>query len=763
MSTGTLPSKLEAALAYGRMGWRVFPCHSIIQTPAGPTCSCRKRDCTSPGKHPRIKQGFRGASDDAVQIKAWWTRYPDANIGLATGSGLAVFDIDGVAGANEFKALVQAHGTVPETLSAATGRGVHLVFSTPHGTPEVRSSARGNVHVRGEGGYIIAAPSDHISGRKYQWIKRVAVAELPTWLRQWSQGYEVTGNQAIANPSPFKFVGRLPDYLKINQTNVTRTASEALKTTYSQAEHARLVSALAAIPSDSYDIWYQVGMALKTLEWERSDGTDVGLELFDQWSQTCPEKYAQAACEFKWRSFGRRAGITLGTVYHLAREHGWNGGLPAIGPGDVSPPPASPSLAAPHLNGHANGVNGNHALPAAFVNAPQAIFFPDLTEEGKPRATFANAVVAVRGLGVECRHDLFHNRMRVAGEPIAAWKDENEISDNIVHVLRSLIRYRFGFDPNKVNTADACMLLCLQNQYDPVLDYLAGLQWDGIPRLDRWLITYMGAPDTDLNRQFGRLSLLAAVRRARYPGTKFDQITVFEGPEGKGKSDAIRALAGAENFSDQRILTAEERVQQELIEGVWLYEIGELSGINKAEIEHVKAFASRTVDRTRPAYGRFRVDKPRRTIFFATTNRNDYLMSDTGNRRFWPVVTTTIDVEGIRRDRDQIWAEAAQREAAGESTILPERFWNAATALQDQRLARDSWLECIDRYVNMDGKQKHDVSILEVLVENQFIQRRADQVGRSEQIRAGNVLRQLGFERYHKRIGPTFTWRYRRG
>jgi predicted P-loop ATPase len=142
------------------------------------------------------------------------------------------------------------------------------------------------------------------------------------------------------------------------------------------------------------------------------------------------------------------------------------------------------------------------------------------------------------------------------------------------------------------------------------LDYLDALTWDGTPRLDRWLVTYAGAEDTELNREFGRIALVAAVRRARQPGIKFDPIIVLEGSMGTNKSKAIETLAGVENFSDQSIFGARDREQQELLAGVWLYEIAELSNIRKTDVEHIKSFASRTHDRARPAYGRVRKISP---------------------------------------------------------------------------------------------------------------------------------------------------------
>lgn len=750
--------KLEAALAYSRMRWRIFPCHSIVQTDAGPACSCGKA-CGSPGKHPRTKGGFKDATDDPAQITRWWTRWSDANIALATGSRLAVIDIDGEEGFREFEELVATQGALPPTLVAQTGRGAHLVFATRPGAGEVRSSARGHVHARGEGGYIIVAPSNHISGNNYRWIKQNPVAELPDWLRQWSQGFAINKNYAspVAISDQFQALGSLPAHLANDaqyQRDITSNASEALRTAYSLAEELRLKSALSSIPADRYEPWTQVGMALKDLGWEGSDGSDRGFLLWDEWSQACPEKYALAVLETKWKSF-RRWGVSVGTVYHLANQHGWSGGAPA--PLTAPSPSTTHPDKEPHLNGHASGAQ---ALPAGFLAGPQTIFFPDLTDEGKPRSTMTNAAVAITALGIECKKDLFHEKMLVGGHPIQQWA--GDLSDDVIQMIRKIIRYRFGFDPNKASTTDACVQLCLEHQFDPVLDYLDALQWDGQSRLEGWLTCYMGAPDTELNRAIGRLCLAAAVRRAYEPGTKFDQIVVFESTEGRGKSSAIEILAGRDNFSDQSILGKQDKEQQEAMCGIWLYEIADLTGMKRAEIEHVKAFASRKIDRARPAYGRFRVDRPRRTVFFATTNDDEYLKSQTGNRRFWPVVVSRIDLEGLARDRDQLWAEAVEIEGRGQPIGLPERLWAAAGEEQNQRLESDEWTAAIHNYMDLKGKT--DVTITDVLCDNQFLQLEPGRVGRAEQMRAGAILRRMGLTKYRKRLsGHTMEWRYRRG
>jgi hypothetical protein len=554
-------------------------------------------------------------------------------------------------------------------------------------------------------------------------------------LRQWSQGYEISPVNRSSGEI-FGHLGPIPAYLgqtnKKNQPSITEALSENLKVAYSPAEHARLVDALKAIPVKdcNYDDFLRVGMALKELDWLKPDG-DIGFDLWDAWCSQS-EHHNAAGLESKWLSF-KRSGVSVGSIYHMAQQHGWNGGAPAPAP-------------QPGMNGHHAGPE---MLPAAFVNAPQTIFFPDRDDEGRPKATCTNAGVGVRALGISCRKDLFHEKMMVAGEPINAWA--GDMSDDVIQMIRKAIRYKFGFDPKTENTRDACVQLCLEHQFDPVRDYLDTVQWDGTPRLETWLVRYMGAPDTELNRAIGRLALIAAVRRAYAPGTKFDQIVVLEGTEGRGKSTAIEILAGKENFSDQKILGLSDKEQQEAMAGVWLYEIAELTGMRRAETEHVKAFASRTVDRARPAYGRFRVDRPRRAICFATTNDDEYLKSETGNRRFWPVVTGKIDLDGLRRDRDQLWAEAAEQESRGVSIVLPEKLWKIANAEQTQRLEVDAWLEPISNYLNL--KTPAEVSVMDVLTANQFLQLHASQIGRGEQMRATTILKRLGYEKIKRRDG----------
>jgi hypothetical protein len=335
-----------------------------------------------------------------------------------------------------------------------------------------------------------------------------------------------------------------------------------------------------------------------------------------------------------------------------------------------------------------------HTLPtAAAAAAPGAVTTVprwDCTARGalKPHS-YINASIAIAQLGIRFSHDVFHNRKLVEGG--IAERLGPELSDAIVRALRDQIINKYGVDCGLENVRQAAERACERNRFDPVSDYLDGLRWDGQPRLDRWLIDYLGAEDTPLNHSIGRKVLIAAVRRARSPGRKFDHVMVLEGKQGAGKSSAIQILAGPDNFSDQPILHLETRAQQEAIEGVWLYELSELAGMGRRAVEMLKNFFSKNEDSARPAYGRFRVNQPRRCIFIGTTNDSEYLQDDTGNRRFWPVRIGTIRLELLTHYRDQLWGEAAAMEASGESLTIPEDLWGAAAEQQEQRRTQDPW------------------------------------------------------------------------
>lgn len=730
---------LEAALQYASRGWWVIPTRGMHDG----RCTCGQPCGDKAGKHAYTRKnqdGTWGLRDPAA-IERHWDRNPHDNVALATGRGLVVIDIDNADQRELYRELWAQHGGEPSTLMASTGRGAHVYLE---GTLE-SSRHLEDLLVRGGNSYVIAPPSIHQTGKQYQWVNRSPLTQFPNWLKELVESYEneqVTDeafSSLLAAPFPI-YLGQIEQdqrgsalYNRALRLDIPQQTPELM---------ADIGSALAAVPAScNRDTWYKIGMALKSLGWERSDGTSICYDYWNDWSSTCPAKYAEWDCATVWRSFRddrRGPTIGIGRLFFYAKQYGWR--RPFGGVKDA---------AALDINGHAS-------VTALLGPAPvQAIRFVDLDDDKNPRGTCTNAGIAIEGLGVSCRKDVFHEKMLVGGHSIQQWA--GDLSDDAVHMLRKLIKRKWGFDPGERNTRDAAIQLCLEHQFNPVVDYLDGLAWDCTPRLDRWLCDYLGAPDTRLVRAIGRLMLVAAVRRAREPGTKFDQIVVLEGREGTGKSTALKILAGEENFSDQHLIGASDKEQQEAVTGVWVHEIAELAGMRRTDVERVKAFASRTEDRARPAYGRVRVDMKRRGIFVATTNADTYLMSETGNRRFWPVRTGRIDLTGLARDRNQLWAEASKLESSDENLALPASLWVDMAELQSARLEDDPWEDAISKYVSDHG---FDVSITDVLKNAVLLS--LHEIRQVEQNRAVRIVKKLGMHRYRDREGAARPWKYRK-
>lgn len=199
-----------SALDYAADGWHVLPLHSLDSVGL---CSCRDADCGSPAKHPRTKTGLTEASTDPVVIEAWWSRWPEANVGVRTGaiSGIVVLDIDSYAGGDDGLAeLVAEYGELVDTMEAETGGGGrHLIYAHPGDTVDIRNKAglAPGVDVRGDGGYIVAPPSLHVSGAFYEWSTTMAPAALPAWLIERPKPVrKVTAMPVVHNPSEHPWV-----------------------------------------------------------------------------------------------------------------------------------------------------------------------------------------------------------------------------------------------------------------------------------------------------------------------------------------------------------------------------------------------------------------------------------------------------------------------------------------------------------------------------------------------------------------------------
>lgn len=204
------------------------------------------------------------------------------------------------------------------------------------------------------------------------------------------------------------------------------------------------------------------------------------------------------------------------------------------------------------------------------------------------------------------------------------------------------------------------------NRYHPIREQLKGLPWDGKQRIDGWLVYALRESPATLNprmlqylRLVGRYWLLGMVRRVMEPGCKFDYCPVLEGEGGLRKSTLVEVLASPEYFSDTPFDVGRGKEGQEQVQGLWLYEIAELTHFSRAEVGAIKAFISSKVDRYRVAYGKTTEAFHRQCVLVGTTNEDTYLRDRTGNRRFWPVpVRHRINTEWVAKYRLQLLAEA---------------------------------------------------------------------------------------------------------
>ena len=232
-----------------------------------------------------------------------------------------------------------------------------------------------------------------------------------------------------------------------------------------------------------------------------------------------------------------------------------------------------------------------------------------------------------------------------------------------------------------------------RHRFNDVKDYLSGLKWDGVPRLDTLFIDYLGAEDNAYVRTVTRKAFVAAVARAMTPGCKYDTMLILAGPQGLGKSTLLDKMSCG--WFNDGIRTFEGKEASELLQGVWLIEIQELDAFRKTDVSRIKQFLSLRYDRFRAAYGRHVKDIPRCCVFFGTTNTAEFLRDRTGNRRFWPV-----DVGKVERKKNvwlhltdaeigQIWAEAVLRWKFGESLYLTGEVEEMAKAEQEEHRESD--------------------------------------------------------------------------
>jgi hypothetical protein len=313
-----------------------------------------------------------------------------------------------------------------------------------------------------------------------------------------------------------------------------------------------------------------------------------------------------------------------------------------------------------------------------------------------------------------------------------------------------------GIQIAPTTAAHAAILISNLRSFHPVQEYLNSLVWDGVPRITTWLNAYCGVEDNLYTQTVGRKWLISAVNRALHPGCKVDSCLILEGKQNIGKSRALNILGG-DWYTDQiKDLDSNDAALQ--ASRVWIVEIGELDAFRKSETTAFKAFLSRQIDQFRPAYGRHVQTFPRQCVFAGTTNQDQYLHDETGNRRFWPVRCHQILQDALATDRDQLWAEAVVAANSGEPCWIEDAdVITAATGEANIRFIDDAWAEklipwMVDRFAMGDR-----FVTTSQLLESCLDMRTKDWTQR-DQDRVAKILRQLHFARRKFRSGQSVVW-----
>ena len=384
----------------------------------------------------------------------------------------------------------------------------------------------------------------------------------------------------------------------------------------------------------------------------------------------------------------------------------------------------------------------------------------ELTRGDKgPHATVSNTIIVLCNddkLAGLLAYDDFAHAVVTTREPPRAFSGAAQIpgpypraaTDSDLTMIQGYVQRTYDMRISQPVAQQAAAAAAEMRRMHPVREWLAGLRWDGEHRLETWLSVAFGTPADEYHKAVGTKMLCAAVRRVRRPGVKFDHVPVFEGDQGKGKSRACEALFSTPWFKDDLSHDLGDKDAQQGMAGRWGVELAELQVLVRSTSQAAKSFFSRRVDHFRPSYGRSFVERPRQCIFIGTTNETDYLTDATGNRRYWPIRCTKVDVEWIEENREQLWAEAAALEMGGISIWLDDDTIRvSAEAAQETRMAEDVWGLAVQNYAST----RQEIAIPGVLHDGLGLPR--DKQNRGAEMRVAGILKGLGWMPYDFREG----------
>lgn len=675
---------------------------------------------------------WRKARLDHRHVARWAKR----GVGILTGQGehpIAAVDIDTTDPelAERFAqwcrdhlgATVERVGNPPKVL---------LVYRHAAALPKVTgewfedlAGGRHRLEVLGDGQQFVAYHTHPDTKRPYEWVDllggldQVRAADLPVITHEQIadalsafRELAIEAGLAPANPVP------------VSGAIVPNSGTPAAPRGAKLDDVAVL---LGHVDAADYDTWIKTGMALHF----EFDGADDALALWNSWSSTVENYAGFDDLAKRWAGFGRHGGtpVTLGSLQALARAGGW-----------------------------VEDVSGDfEALPALVDDGPtvesEPAPFPAFarTKTGEVLATVGNLSMALRRpdiTRVQIAYDTFRDELCLAPEGTAQWRPFTDA--DYTRLRERLEMGPCGFKPiGPQMIRDVVLMVAEDQRFDSAILWLEALPWDGTARVESFLVDYFGTADTPYTRAVSLYLWTALAGRVLEPGVKADMVPIMRGEQGLLKSSALAALAPAPEHFTEIDLNARDADQARAMRGCLVGEIAELRGLNTRDLESIKAFITRQHERWIPKYREFANTYPRRLVFFGTTNPDEFLADDTGNRRWLPFEVSKADIDAIRRDRLQLWAEARELFRAG--GVRWQDAERLAPAEHENFRVVDSWEEAIARWLDEDdgeggpknGTQPFTLGM--VLVGALGFDLR--QVKRHDELRAGRALRALGCEK----------------
>lgn len=675
---------LEAALAYAARGFKVFPCHTpkVTADVGDPTCSCGRDDCQNIGKHPRTKNGLKDATNDPAKVTEFWHEWPMANIGLVTSSEYVVIDID-EHGENNDDALAYER-TLPRTATVITGSGRHYYFRNPSGQ-SIRCSTSGlavGVDVRAEGGYVIAPPSLHRSGREYVWDEGSAspldvgeefpfanvTAELLAQLMRARSNAAAAGRRSTGEPKPSRGAD---EYIKGGRNAaLTARAGQMRRSGFDEA------AILAALLMENEQ---RCKPPLDTKEVERIARSVARYEPGDREAAAGPAEAAARA---------------------VAQEEA----------GFVDDDPSWQEELIRKKNGKLEG--SFHNIYLIVKHSPR---FADLWLDEMSQAPLIGERKVEDGDISDFRYEVEHEwriewaveKVKSAIHAIARKRKR--------HPVRELLN---GLTWDGVKRIDGIPSRCL------------GVDDAMSKRLYRNFLISAVARALEPGCQVDTMLILVGDQGA-FKSRFFRAHATFPDHYRHYFSDSVMDLKSKDAYMQ--------------LHSAWIYEWGEIDEVMRSyEKTLVKKFITSREDTFRPPYAASVGVFPRSGVLVGSTNKSQFLVDETGSRRSNIIEIpkgVVVDLEYLKENLVQLWAEAVAAYKAGEHWYLDKHEdKQREEEAQDRHMVEDPWRQAIEKWLKRAPAM---FAISDVLREAVGLE--VKEMGRAHEGRAAALLVGFGY------------------